>query len=335
MTEKGEPDSRHAVSGESARGEVWPMNLFHRILRWSGLPGWEARVVRNNFVYQERLRDAFEAFDQGDYTAAFTLFKREADAGSAVAQHNTGILYEAGYGIPRSDEAAERYYLQAAEQGFPEAQYQLGAILAADFLLRNAQIPAKDEFAHIFTAALLSEKGRAMLVQAAERGKGEISQREWTGIRETVLDDAGLAAEIPDRMAEGYKWLYIAKLRGMRDAKPALRRLRKAMSRDAVNEAEAAALSWQAEHMHLGRIQTRTGPKSRVREGFRRLAIVLGATGALIVVAIMLITKGDAPLLSNWLWLTALATVGAFVALWLPMRVIGWIVAGFFEDKPS
>ena len=87
--------------------------------------------------------------------------------------------------------------------------------------------------------------------------------------------------------------------------------------------------------MHRGGIQTRTERKSRVREGFRRLSIVLGATGALIAVAIMLVGKGDAPVLSNWLWLTALATVGAFVALWLPMRVIGWIVAGFFEDSPS
>lgn len=283
MAEKGEPNKpKNAGWGESSRGDVWATKLLHSIFQRSGFPGWEARVVRNNLVYQEHLRDAFEALDEGDYAAAFALFKRHADTKSAVAQHNVGTLYEAGYGTPRSDEEAEKHYRLAAEQGLPEAQYGLSAILATDVV-------------------------------------------KWG---EVVL------TEDPRKAIEAYKWLYIAKLRGKRDAKPALRRLKKAMSRDAINEAEAAALSWQAEHMHLGRIQSRTRRRSRVREGFRRLAIVLGATGALIV-AIMLVGEADTLALSDGLWLTALATAGAFVALWLSVRVIGWVVAGFFEDNPS
>lgn len=205
-----------------------------------------------------------------------------------MAQHNVGTLYEAGYGAKRSDGEAEQYYRLAAEQGLPEAQYGLGAILATD-LVREGLI--------------------------------------------RVSNNVVLTKE-PRNAIEAYKWFYLAKLRGMRNAKPALGRLAKAMSRDALDEAEAAALEWQAAHMHLGRIQSQTGLKSCVREGFRRLAIVLGATGALIIAVVMLVTKGDHVAVSDWLLIATLATA-AFVALWFPTRVIGWIVAGFFEDKRS
>ena len=289
----GEPNNPDAGRSVSKRNEIWAIKLLVRVFQWFGITGWEARAVRTYLVYQEHLRDAFETFDIGDYTAAFVLFKRHADTGSAVAQHNIGVLYEAGYGTPRSDEEAEKYYRLASEQGLPEAQYGLGLILAADVVTGD------------FNTDLV------------------------------LIGD-------PHKAIEGYKWLYIAKLRGNRDASPALRRLKKAMPRDAIDAAELAALDWQAEHMHRGRIRTRTARKSGARQGFRRLAIVLGATGALFMIGVPImgvLYHGEGPLagdlaLADLLRLTALAA-GAFVALWLPVRVIGWIFAGFFENNPS
>lgn len=88
MTEKAEPNSRNDVSREKSSGQLWAAKLFLRIAMWSGFSGWEARFVRNNLVYQERLRDAFEAFDAADYAAALTAFKRDADTGRRYRKRN-------------------------------------------------------------------------------------------------------------------------------------------------------------------------------------------------------------------------------------------------------
>lgn len=44
-------------------------------------------------------------------------FRKAADAGLALAQHNLGVFYAEGRGVPRNDAEAVVWYRKAAEQG--------------------------------------------------------------------------------------------------------------------------------------------------------------------------------------------------------------------------
>ena len=47
----------------------------------------------------------------------FARQKREAEAGSAQAQYNLGLMYDNGEGVPEDDGEAVKWYRKAAEQG--------------------------------------------------------------------------------------------------------------------------------------------------------------------------------------------------------------------------
>ena len=52
-------------------------------------------------------------------------YRKAADQGYADAQFNLGKMYEHGQGVPQSAKAAAVWYRKAADQGDAEAQLQL------------------------------------------------------------------------------------------------------------------------------------------------------------------------------------------------------------------
>ena len=64
------------------------------------------------------------------YGDAMKWYEREAAKGTAKAQFLLGLLYERGAG-PRGKDAAAAYgwFLKAAEQGYPRAEYKVGVAL--------------------------------------------------------------------------------------------------------------------------------------------------------------------------------------------------------------
>ena len=66
------------------------------------------------------------AYNAGDYQKAYRLFKPLAEQGFAPAQHNLGVMYDEGNGVPEDDARAVHWYRKAAEQGDAEALYNLG-----------------------------------------------------------------------------------------------------------------------------------------------------------------------------------------------------------------
>ena len=71
-------------------------------------------------------RKATNARKRGDYKVALPLYRQCANKGIAPAQHNLGIAYQNGHGVPKDLTEAARWYRMAAEQGLPKAQYSLG-----------------------------------------------------------------------------------------------------------------------------------------------------------------------------------------------------------------
>ncbi|HEY0456942.1 MAG TPA: tetratricopeptide repeat protein [Verrucomicrobiae bacterium] len=63
--------------------------------------------------------------------AVANMWQDRAENGDPVAQFNLGYCYEMGQGLPVNLEEACRWYIRAANQGYPRAQYHLG--LACSF----------------------------------------------------------------------------------------------------------------------------------------------------------------------------------------------------------
>ncbi len=61
-----------------------------------------------------------------DYTTAVAWFRKAADQGYTQAQFQLGAMYETGRGVAQDYAAAVLWYRKAAGQGHPEAQIFLG-----------------------------------------------------------------------------------------------------------------------------------------------------------------------------------------------------------------
>ncbi len=98
---------------------------------------FERDTILRYMVKEPALEPAWDALRKGDDQDAFTKFQSLAEAGNTGAQLNLGIMFEAGFGVQRSDSQAEFWYRKAAEKGSREAQFQLAAILAADMMVKS------------------------------------------------------------------------------------------------------------------------------------------------------------------------------------------------------
>lgn len=74
----------------------------------------------------EANQKGFEAFNKKEYLEAMSWYRKAAQNGLAKAQHNIGVLYGNGLGVPKDDSEAMRWYQKAADQGYAPAQYNLG-----------------------------------------------------------------------------------------------------------------------------------------------------------------------------------------------------------------
>ncbi len=66
------------------------------------------------------------AYNKGDYATALRKFRPLAEQGDAEAQFNLGWMYTQGWGVPRDDTEAAKWWHKAAEQGNANAQGKLG-----------------------------------------------------------------------------------------------------------------------------------------------------------------------------------------------------------------
>jgi hypothetical protein len=69
----------------------------------------------------EPFEDATKAYYRGDYETAYRLIKPLAEQGLPEAQFNLGLMYENGQGVPQDYAEALKWYRKAAEQGNAKA----------------------------------------------------------------------------------------------------------------------------------------------------------------------------------------------------------------------
>lgn len=70
--------------------------------------------------------DGWAAFARGNYVRAAALLVPLAQRGDPRAMTTLGYMYDNGFGVPQSYDAAVELYIEAAERGEPAAQHLLG-----------------------------------------------------------------------------------------------------------------------------------------------------------------------------------------------------------------
>ena len=112
-------------------------------------------LLSTSLVYSAvvgQFNDAVAAYERGDYATAFRLMKPFAEKGDPKAQHNLGVMYDYGRGVPQNFTEAAKWYRRAAEQGLPESQVNLG------MLYYNGQgVPQDYVLAHMWLSLASSQ----------------------------------------------------------------------------------------------------------------------------------------------------------------------------------
>lgn len=90
-------------------------------------------------LHAQTFDDALSAYKRGDYGAAYTGFKKEADQGDSVSQGILGLMFSKGQGVQKDPALAYQWYRKSAEQGSPKSQYWTGVAYA------NGNGVAKDD----------------------------------------------------------------------------------------------------------------------------------------------------------------------------------------------
>jgi len=110
----------------------------------------------------------------------------KADQGDAVAQHNLGLKYHTGEGVPQDDEEAVRWYRLAADQGLAVAQSMLSFMYAT-----GRGVPQDDTLAHMWcnlAASNLTGDER----DHAVRNRDQVAKKMTP---EDIAEAQGLASE--------------------------------------------------------------------------------------------------------------------------------------------
>ena len=85
---------------------------------------------RHKEIHKEILETTFytavELYDLESFETAAALFNSLAEDGYPEAQYNLGLMHRNGQGFPQDYKEALKWYQKSAEQGFPTAQLGLG-----------------------------------------------------------------------------------------------------------------------------------------------------------------------------------------------------------------
>ena len=79
-----------------------------------------------SFTASADFKKGFKAYQNKDYRTAHREFLEDANKGVEEAQYNLGLLYEGGLGITQDYVEASRWFRKAANKGHILAQYNMG-----------------------------------------------------------------------------------------------------------------------------------------------------------------------------------------------------------------
>ena len=146
----------------------------------------------------------------------FAETKKNADAGNAYAQHNLGLMYNNGDGVPKDYAEAIKWYRKAAEHGIAQSQHNIGL-----FYLQGEGVP-KDYAETVKWFRKAAEQGHA-------QSQANLGVMYYNG------------NGVPKDLVQAHVWWNIAGANGNEDAKKNLANVEKEMTSE--QKAEAMKLA--------------------------------------------------------------------------------------------
>ena len=108
------------------RIEIKEAHMKHAIK--SVVLGLSLLLANGGAVYAQDFHKGVEAYQKKDYATALNEWRPFAEQGNAYAQHNLGVMYDKGRGVPQDYKEAVKWYRLAAAQGVAGAQHNLGVM---------------------------------------------------------------------------------------------------------------------------------------------------------------------------------------------------------------
>lgn len=104
---------------------------------------------------EESIDYAFQLYQQEQYPQAFSIYRKFAKEGNAIAQYNLGIMYANAQGVKNNDQHAVYCYQKAADQGYANAKNNLGVMYS------NGRGVEKDVQKAVFWYRKAADQGNA------------------------------------------------------------------------------------------------------------------------------------------------------------------------------
>ena len=150
----------------------------------------------------------------------FEETKAKAGNGDAQAQSELAEMYIAGDGVPKSDGEALKWHQKAAAQGVAVSEYKLGVAYLAG----------------LFGVTKNSEKGAALMLQAAEQG--------YPDAELAVANLYARGAGLPKDHVEAYKWYSLYSIQTHQPS-PAVEKIAADMTSQELVEAKQRIADWK------------------------------------------------------------------------------------------
>lgn len=130
------------------------------------------------------LEEGMEAYNAQDYIRALQLWRPLAEQGNPEAQYDLATMYAEGKGVAASDLIAAVWYQRAADQGVAMAQYNLGVSYAEGLGVRKDDAAAAKWFRRAADQGVAYAQLNLGLMYAAGRGvpQDNVQAAKWIEI---------------------------------------------------------------------------------------------------------------------------------------------------------
>lgn len=144
--------------------------------------------------------EGVEARDAGDMATAVSKFTQAAEDGLAIAQHNLGVLYFSGEGVPQDYEQAFEWTRRAAEQGYLRAMVNLG-------VLYYNQLGVQPSWMSVWPLSLINRSSNYEQAARWYREAAAFDDGEAQYNLATMYDDG---VGVSQDLAQAYMWARLA-----------------------------------------------------------------------------------------------------------------------------
>ena len=163
------------------------------------------------------------AYERGDYATAVKEFRAVAEQGAPDAQYNLGFMYEDGTGVVQDYKEAVKWYRKAADRGHTSAQYNLG------FMYDGGKGVVQDYKEAIKWYRTAAEQGHA---------KAQFKLGVMYGYGRGVIQD----------YVQAHTWFNIGAANGYEEAIKNRDIVEEVMTASDISKAKKLAQEWMAKH---------------------------------------------------------------------------------------